>query len=146
VQLVEHALSPTRVGDFVEQAEQMVERLQGNLLAVGLPCIDSEILPRRNRAFSISARLLECVAFQTHPFQVQVSSVEQPWRPHRIVGPLGFCYNLLPSPIWPWMVCSLLIFHPSYLGSVHPHVSSIGHADYPWVNFFSTEPSHIAWS
>ena len=50
----------------------MVERLQGNLLAVGLPCIDSEILPRRNRAFSLSARLLECVAFQTHPFQAQV--------------------------------------------------------------------------
>jgi two-component system CheB/CheR fusion protein len=56
----------------------MVERLQGNLLAVGLPCIDSEILPRRNRAFSRSARLLECVAFQTH-HQTQVSSVEQPW-------------------------------------------------------------------
>ena len=46
----------------------MVERRQGNLLAVGLPCIDSEILPRRNRAFSLSARLLECVAIQTHPY------------------------------------------------------------------------------
>jgi hypothetical protein len=56
----------------------MVERSQGNLLAVGLPRIDSEILPRRNRAFSLSARLLECVAFQTH-HQTQVSSVEQPW-------------------------------------------------------------------
>ena len=46
----------------------MVERRQGNLLAVGLPCINSEILPRRNRAFSLSARLLECVAIQTHPY------------------------------------------------------------------------------
>jgi hypothetical protein len=36
-------------------------------------------LPIRNRAFSISARLLECVAFQTHRYQAQVSSVEQPW-------------------------------------------------------------------
>ena len=33
VQLVEHALGPPRVGDFAELAEQMVERLQGNLLA-----------------------------------------------------------------------------------------------------------------
>jgi hypothetical protein len=42
-QLVALALGPTRVGDFAEQAEQMIERWQGNLLAVGLPCIDSEI-------------------------------------------------------------------------------------------------------
>src|SRR5208337_3813480 len=45
----------------------------------GLPGIDSEISPRRNRAYSPTARFMECVAFRTHPFQAQVSSVEQPW-------------------------------------------------------------------
>src|SRR5208283_3587713 len=44
-----------------------------------LPGIDSEISPRRNRAYSPTARFMECVAFRTHPFQTQVSSVEQPW-------------------------------------------------------------------
>src|SRR5271157_4385476 len=44
-----------------------------------LPGIDSEISPRRNRAYSPTARFMECVAFRTHPFQAQVSSVEQPW-------------------------------------------------------------------
>src|SRR5208282_3653952 len=43
-----------------------------------LPGIDSEISPRRNRAYSPTARFMECVAFRTHPFQAQVSSVEQP--------------------------------------------------------------------
>src|SRR5271157_823230 len=45
-----------------------------------LPCIDSEISPRRNRAYSPTARFMECVAFRTHPFQAQVSSVELPCR------------------------------------------------------------------
>src|SRR5208337_239652 len=48
----------------------------------GLPGIDSEISPRRNRAYSPTARFMECVAFRTHPFQAQVSSVEQPWGYH----------------------------------------------------------------
>jgi hypothetical protein len=73
-QLVELALGPSRVGDFAKQAEQMIERWQGNLLAVGLPRIDSEISPRRNRAFSLKARLVEYVAFETHPVRAKVES------------------------------------------------------------------------
>ena len=34
-QLVELALGPSRVGDFAEQAEQMIERWQGNLPGLG---------------------------------------------------------------------------------------------------------------
>src|SRR5271165_6733242 len=34
-QLIELPLGSARVGDFAEQAEQMIERWQGNLLAVG---------------------------------------------------------------------------------------------------------------
>src|SRR5271165_6135434 len=49
-----------------------------------LPRIDSEISPRRNRAYSPTARFMECVAFRTHPFQAQVSSVEQPWAEHAL--------------------------------------------------------------
>ena len=40
LQLVELTLGPARVGDIAEQAEQLIERSHGNLLAVWLPCID----------------------------------------------------------------------------------------------------------
>ena len=48
LQLVELTLSPARVGDIAEQAEQLIERSHGNLLAVWLPCIDSKNSLRRN--------------------------------------------------------------------------------------------------
>src|SRR6516165_371845 len=48
LQLVELTLSPARVGDIAEQAEQLIERSHGNPLAVWLPCIDSKNSPRRN--------------------------------------------------------------------------------------------------
>jgi hypothetical protein len=48
LQLVELTLGPARVGDIAEQAEQLIERLHGNLLAVWLPWIDSKNSPRRN--------------------------------------------------------------------------------------------------
>ena len=48
LQLVELTLGPARVGDIAEQAEQLIERSHGNLLAVWLPCIDSKNSPRRN--------------------------------------------------------------------------------------------------
>ena len=38
LQLVELTLGPARVGDIAEQAEQLIERSHGNLLAVWLPC------------------------------------------------------------------------------------------------------------
>jgi hypothetical protein len=79
-QLVELPLGSARVGDFAEQAEQMIERWQGNLLAVGLPCIDSEITPRRNRAFSLAVRFMEGVAFQTHLPSRQYQALNSPDR------------------------------------------------------------------
>ena len=48
LQLVELTLGPARVGDIAEQAEQLIERSHGNLLAVWLPCINSKNSPRRN--------------------------------------------------------------------------------------------------
>ena len=42
LQLVELTLGPARVGDIAEQAEQLIERSHGNLLAVWLPCIRFE--------------------------------------------------------------------------------------------------------
>jgi hypothetical protein len=49
LQLVEFTLGPARVGDVAEQAEQVIERSQGNLLRIWLPCIDSKNPSRRNR-------------------------------------------------------------------------------------------------
>ena len=49
-QLVELAFGPAWVGDLVEHGEELIERPHGNLLAIWLPGIDSEILPRRNPA------------------------------------------------------------------------------------------------
>ena len=48
LQLIEFTLGPARVGDIAEQAEQLIERSHGNLLAVWLLYIDSKNSPRRN--------------------------------------------------------------------------------------------------
>jgi len=48
LQLVQLTLGPAWIGDVAEQAEQLIERSHGNLLAVWLPCIDSKNSLRRN--------------------------------------------------------------------------------------------------
>jgi len=65
-QLIEFSLGPARVRYLAEQANQLVERSHGNLLAVWLPCIDSKISPRRNPPIAPPTRFTPGVALRTH--------------------------------------------------------------------------------
>src|SRR5271170_5950995 len=65
--LIELAFGPARVRDLPEHADQSVERSQGNLLADWLPCIDSEISPRRNRQSACVDEFIPGVASRTQP-------------------------------------------------------------------------------
>jgi len=71
-QLVELALGPAGVGDLAEHSEERIEWTHGNLLAIGLPGIDSGILPRRNPAFVGVGRIRSSVAEKTQPSQGEV--------------------------------------------------------------------------
>src|SRR5271157_5036910 len=77
--LIELAFGPARVRDLTEYADQPIERSQGNLLADWLPCIDSEISPRRNRQSACLDEFIPGVAARTQPLWPVVLSVEQPW-------------------------------------------------------------------
>src|SRR5665213_565542 len=68
-QLIELSFGPAWVRDLAQQADQLVERSQGNLLMDWLPCIDSEISPRRNPPISSTRRFVPSVASRTQPLR-----------------------------------------------------------------------------
>src|ERR1017187_2903073 len=68
-QLIELSFRPARLRDLTEQADQLVERSQGNLLVDWLPCIDSEISPRRNLPIGSRRRFIPGVASRTQPLR-----------------------------------------------------------------------------
>jgi hypothetical protein len=71
-QLIELSFAPARVRNLAQQADQPVERSQRNLLVDGLPCIDSEISPRRNPPIASRRRFVPGVAPRTQPLRSEV--------------------------------------------------------------------------